>query len=223
MRSVGRETPRSLVKMFMSESASVASIGGPMFLSSGDFYLRYRPADCDLRLYLRRHGVEGGKPSPYEDVIRRLGKRRELAHLATFPDAIDLRAGTAAERRAKTLEAMRDGVGVIYQPMLHGIIRIDGADCELGGAPDFLIREDRRYTIRDVKMSRRINEKDHPEILYGRMFEQTAGAPPLRLEVFAGTSEVVPIDAADGHALDYELAAMAGIVGASEAPFEPVG
>jgi len=201
---------------------------GSMFLSSGDLYHRYRPAACDLRLYLYRLGVESGESSPYEGVIRRLGQHHERAHLATFGNALDLSAGTPAERRQRTLNAIQDGVPVIYQPLFQGTARLSGVDCDLGGAPDFLIRENGGYVIRDVKLSRRINGRDHPEILwqlrlYGRLYELAAGPPPLRLEVFTGTGEIVVVEPLDAPTLDAELSGMAGVIGADAPPFEPVG
>ena len=97
-----------------------------MFLSSSDFYMRYRPAPCDLRLYLRHQGVPAADPGPYEQVIRRLGKRHETAHLNSFAEVTDLSAGTPDERRALTLQAIGDGLPVIYQPLFRTVARLGG-------------------------------------------------------------------------------------------------
>lgn len=56
-----------------------------MRLIASDFYTFYRPSECDLRVYLRHKGIAEAPPSPYEEVLRRLGERHEKAHLATFP------------------------------------------------------------------------------------------------------------------------------------------
>ncbi|TVR84796.1 MAG: TM0106 family RecB-like putative nuclease [Rhodospirillales bacterium] len=199
-----------------------------MFLSSGDLYRRYRPAPCDLRLYLNHQGVPAAEPGPYEQVIRRLGERYERAHLATFPEVRDLSAGTPGERREQTLQAIADGVTVLYQPFFHISARLAGRECDLGGAPDFLIRENGSYLVRDVKMSRRINAKDHPEILwqlrlYGWLLEQATGQAPLRLEVLAGTGEIVVIEPIDPGLLIGELEEIANLMTADAAPFAPVG
>jgi hypothetical protein len=54
-------------------------------LTPSDFYTFFRPQKCENRIYLRHKGLEEALPSPYEEVIRRLGKRHEHAHLSSFP------------------------------------------------------------------------------------------------------------------------------------------
>src|SRR5947199_151725 len=74
-------------------------------------------------------------------------------------------------------------------------------------------------------MTRRINEEDHPEIfwqlrLYAWLFELAVGLPPLRLEVFNGVGNVVPIEKAPSNDI---IARLAQIIRGTDAPFEPVG
>jgi len=69
---------------------------------------------------------------------------------------------------------------------LRATVSLDGIECEVVGDPDFLIAKDTGCIIRDSKISRRITEKDHPEILrqvelYGWLYERTFRQPPLRL------------------------------------------
>jgi hypothetical protein len=92
-----------------------------MKLSASDFYLAYRPSECDLRPYLHHHGVQAAKPGPFEEVIRRLGERHEKARLAGFSNATDLRGGTFEERQRRTLEAIDAAMPVIYQPVFDVI------------------------------------------------------------------------------------------------------
>jgi predicted RecB family nuclease len=196
-----------------------------MRLSASDFYRAYRPSECDMRIYLHQKGVKPADPGPYEQVIERLGIRHERAHLACFSNVVDLSQGTWEERERDTLAAIEAGAPVIYQPLFKRNLLLAGKECELVGIPDFLIRESENYVIRDVKMSRRITEKDHPEILwqlrlYAWLFELSTGRRPVRLEVFNGKSELIPVDA---EAPEAELTRIAGVMSAANDPFEPVG
>jgi predicted RecB family nuclease len=196
-----------------------------MQLSGSDFYRAYRPSECDLRVYLHEKGIKAADPGPYEEVIRRLGIWHERTHLATFPDVVDLSQGLPVERQANTLKALQAGASVIYQPFFAATVELDGKACDTVGIPDFLIREGENYVIRDVKMSRRINDKDHPEILwqvrfYAWLFELAVGYAPLRLEVLNGKSELVIVEA---KACTDKLAQLTALMTAANAPFEPVG
>jgi predicted RecB family nuclease len=196
-----------------------------MQISANDFYRAYRPSECDVRVYLHHKGIKAADPGPYEEVIQRLGTRHERAHFATFPDVVDLSQGSPEERQANTLKAIEAGARVIYQPFFAATVQVGGNACEVVGIPDFLIRDGENYLIRDVKMSRRINEKDHPEILwqlrlYAWLFELIAGYPPVRLEVFNGKSELVIVEA---EACTDELMRLTALMSAAHEPFEPVG
>jgi predicted RecB family nuclease len=199
-----------------------------MTISASDFYRAYRPSECDLRLYLHHHEVMARDPGPFEEVIRRLGVRFEKARLASFGNATDLRDGTIAERQSRTTEAINAGVAIIYQPVLGAIIRLGDHDCNIIGIPDFLIREGEEYIIHDVKISRRITEAAHPEIiwqikLYGRLFELSTGRLPLRLEVFNGKGEIIVIEPAGTGAVDDRLREFLDVISSANPPFEPVG
>lgn len=167
-------------------------------LVASDFYSYYRPSKCELRIYLRHHGEKEDAPSPYDEVLRRLGERHERAHLATFPEFVDLSSGTREERERRSREEVTKKTAVIYQPSLQATTTLSGTECRVLGDPDFLIYDQSGHIIRDSKISRRITEKDHPEILrqlelYGWLYEQNFGAPPARLEVHSGTGEIVEV------------------------------
>lgn len=169
-----------------------------MQLVASDFYSYYRPSKCELRIYLRHHGEEEGPPSPYDEALRRLGERHEKAHLDTFPKFVDLRSGTREEREQRTREEVIKKSPVIYQSFLNAATTINGTECLVLGEPDFLIYSQGGYIIRDSKISRRITEKDHPEILrqlelYGWLYEQNFGESPARLEVHGGTGDIVDV------------------------------
>lgn len=199
-----------------------------MQISASSFYGSYRPSPCTLRLYLRDKGVAESEPSPYEQVIIELGKKYELDHLATFKNVVDVSNGEEDSRLSATINAIKKGAEVIYQPLFRGLTNISGKDVTFIGAPDFLIKDDAGYRIRDVKLSRRITEKDHPEIIfqlgiYAWLFEQTVNAKPTRLEVLAGTRtiEEVPLTARD--LAIAEASKIVAILSADSEPFAPVG
>ena len=199
-----------------------------MTLSGSDFYRVYRPSECDLRLYLHHHNVKAADSGPFEEVIRRLGDRFEKARLAFFGNATDLSDGTLEERQRRTGEAINARAAVIYQPVFSATMRLGNRDCGIVGIPDFLVREGEGYVIHDVKISRRITDTAHPEILwqiklYGRLFELVTGRPALRLEVFNGKSEIVVIESAAAGAVEDRLSQLLDVAVAFEPPFEPVG
>jgi predicted RecB family nuclease len=98
----------------------------------------------------------------------------------------------------KTADAIESKVPVLYQPAFVTTEKICGTEVEIVGVPDFLILEGDGYLIRDSKMARRIDEENHPEILmqlqlYGWLFQRSCGHAPKRLQVCAGTGEIVTI------------------------------
>jgi predicted RecB family nuclease len=197
-------------------------------LSASDIYTYYRPKECGLRVYLRHRGEEESSPTPYDEVLRRLGERHERAHLEMFPSFIDLSHGTREERYRQTVEEVGKKSPVIYQPALRTTKDLSGIECEFVGDPDFLIHSNGRYIIRDSKISRRITESDHPEIfrqleLYGWLFEQTFGQPPLALEVHSGTAEIVEVPYDGGESALGALREIVALKQASLEPYSPVG
>ncbi len=105
---------------------------------------------------------------------------------------------------------------------------IDGQMIEVVGIPDFMIKEEAGYFIRDCKMARHVSEKDHPEIqkqlqIYGWLFEETTGKRPLRLEVLKGDGDIEPLDYEGEAAAILHLKTLLAIISASEEPYTPVG
>ncbi|MEE8121458.1 MAG: PD-(D/E)XK nuclease family protein, partial [Anaerolineales bacterium] len=158
----------------------------------------------------------------------RLGERHERAHLATFSTVLDLSAETREERERRTQEAVTGGSPVIYQAALRATTTIDTSEVEVIGDPDFLINDSGRYIIRDSKISRRINEKVHPEILrqlelYAWLFEQVFGHAPMRLEVHRGTGDLVEILYDGGRAALEVVREIFRLKQAGTEPYSPVG
>lgn len=199
-----------------------------MILTATDFYTYLRPSKCDLRIYLKHWGEEEAPPGPYEEVLRRLGIRHEQSHLKTFPEYIDLSPGTIDQRERRTNEAVAQGAPVLYQPVLRAKAVLDGVECEIIGEPDFLVNDQGKYIVRDSKISRRITEDAHPEImrqleLYGWLYEQAFGQPPSALQVHGGTGEIVPLPYQDGAVILEALKEILALKVAEAEPYHPVG
>ena len=197
-------------------------------LTASDFYTYFRPSECGNRIYLKQVGTEEDPPSPYEEVLKRLGERHEAAHLATFPEYIDLSKGHLEEREKKTREAVELGAPLIYQAVLRTTHKLHEGEYEILGEPDFLVRHQNSYIVRDSKISRRITESDHPEILrqlevYGWLYERLIGKSPVALEVHAGTGEIIKIPYDGGSAALQVLEHLARLKIAASEPYSPVG
>lgn len=141
---------------------------------------------------------------------------------------LDLRGGTVQQRAGQTLDAIRQKVGVIYQGAFTVATVVDGTNCEVAGEPDFLIRDGDSYRIQDVKLARRINDREHPEIirqleLYGWLYERAVAQLPTRLEVLSGTGEVVTVPYDGGVAALSLLGEIVRLRKATEPPRTPVG
>lgn len=199
-----------------------------MLLNASEPYSLYNPSKCELRVYLRHKGEKEEPPGPYEKVLRVLGDRHEKAHLGTLKGVVDLSGAPQTEKTEKTLEEIKKGAPVIYQGGFRVTTTIAGVDCEVLGDPDFLICENKNYVIRDSKMARRIGEKDHPEIfgqlqIYGWLYEQTFGQPPLRIEVHSGTGTIKEIPYAGATAAIQILEEIVSLKQLGEEPYSPVG
>ena len=157
----------------------------------------------------------------------RLGQRYEAKHLATFSKVIDLRSLERGERFAQTIALVKSGSPTLYQAALNFQTTLDGMDCDIIGDPDFLIRDNGGYIVRDVKMARRVNEKDHPEILlqlqlYGWLYENVFGTPPVRLEALNGQGEIINVPSDNGAVLT-KLRELVRLKLLTQEPYEPVG
>ena len=199
-----------------------------MRLNASSFYGLYRPSFCPLRVFLRAKGFKEGEPSPYEEVIIDLGRRYETAYVATLKNVIDLTEGNEDERVQATIKAVQQGAEVLYHPLFKVQAKVSDHDITLVGEPDLLIKEDGGYRIRDVKLSRRITEKDHPEILlqlgmYGWLFEQTLKTKPRRLEVLAGTGNIEEVSLSLSERAQAEAKRIVEISTGKDEPFAPVG
>ncbi len=200
-----------------------------MRLTPSDFYTYYRPSKCGLRVYLKQQNFKEARKSPYTQVIENLGIEHEKRHLSTFPSVVDLSSATLEERVSRTKKEAGKRTQVIYQAGLRANVVIGGTECEILGEPDFLIAENTDgYLIRDSKISRRINDKDHPEILlqmgmYGWLYERTFGYAPKGLQVHSGTGDIVEVPYDKGSAGLQLLKEILNYKQATSEMYSPVG
>jgi len=197
-------------------------------LTASDFYTFFRPARCELRIYLKEIGKEEAAPGPYEEVLLRLGERHESSHLATFSDWVGLSKGPLEDREYTTRYAVKSGAPVLYQPALKVVHELGGEEYEIVGEPDFLIKDGNNYIIRDSKISRRINEKDHPEILrqlelYGWLYEETFKRLPKALQVHSGTGDIIELPYDGGSTALALMEDIANLKTAENEMYSPVG
>ena len=153
-----------------------------MRLTASDFVSNHRPTRCNLRVFLRHQGDEEAALGPYDEVLHRLGLKHEQRHLATLGECADLSDASFQERVRKTADAIANKVPVVYQAAFLLTEKFGEFEVEIAGVPDFLILDGGGYLIRDSKMSRRIDEENHPEILlqvqlYGWLSRRVAGKP----------------------------------------------
>jgi predicted RecB family nuclease len=193
-----------------------------------DVVTLFRPSECGLRVYLRNKGEPEEEPSAFELVLRRLGNRHEQQHLATLADCVDLSKFPDEERTEETKKAVEQKAPAIYQSAFAAKTVLNGTEVTIAGRPDFLVLDGDEYLIRDSKLSLRIDEKNHPEIihqirLYGWLFEETFRRIPKSLQIHNGRGDLVTVPY-DGGASG--LAALSEVVRLrqlGEEPYEPVG
>ena len=199
-----------------------------MQLSVSDIVSLYRPSLCENRLLRRERGEPESEPSAFDEVLHRLGLRHEREHLATLGTYLDLSTLSLPERFRRTADAIFNREPVLYQPAFQVTATFNGVQTEVVGIPDFLIWDGNGYLIRDSKLSRRIDQENHPEILlqigaYGWLYEQSTHATPKGLQVHSGTNEVVTIPYDGGVAALTELQRIAAIKSRMGDQYEPVG
>lgn len=197
-----------------------------MQLNVSDIVTLYRPEKCVRRVFLQASGTDRREPTEWELLLEELGRRHEQLHLTTFKGLIDVSSGNLDERIELTSAAISDKAPTIYQGVFQA--RLPGSDSFILGIPDFLIRENEGYTIRECKLARHADEKNHPEILrqlelYAWLFEQTCGERPIAIEAFLGSNELVRIESYDYSDAFNELAVVRQAKGQGEEPYAPVG
>ena len=199
-----------------------------MRLTASDIVCLCRPEPCSLRVYLREHGIAEAESGAYDQIIETLGQRHEQNHLATLGAYEDIGTVDRDRRVTRTLEGIKNHAPVIYQGEFACDATIGGVQVVVVGRPDFLILDDSGYVIRDSKLSRKVDEDHHEEIilqlqLYGWLFERTVGKAAKRLEVHTGTGAIVEVPYDGGAAALERLAEVLALKQLTTEPYEPVG
>lgn len=199
-----------------------------MRLIASDFTNYYRPSLCELRVFLRERAEKEAEQTAFQEVLNRLGLGHEKQHLATLGAYADFTKLSFEAQVAKTSEAIANRVPVLYQAAFLVRDRLAGIEVAVVGVPDFLVLSDTGYLIRDSKLSRRIDEDSHPEILlqlqlYGWLFERTCGYAPKALQVHSGTNEILDVSYDGGVSSLALLQRVLTIKRLTDEPYEPVG
>jgi len=197
-------------------------------LVATDFFGLHRPSRCTLRVWLRQHGVKESPRGPFADLLIAQGDEHEEAHLARYPDHLDLGSCEIAERVERTRDAISSCSGVVYQGALSARTTLAGINVEIVGVPDFLLPSGTSYLVRDSKVARRINDGRRPEITlqmqtYGWLYERTFGSPPVALQIHNGAGEIRDVPYDGGERALAELEEILSIRLAEEPPNEIVG
>jgi predicted RecB family nuclease len=197
-------------------------------ISASDFYTLLSPSKCELRCYLKNIGKKEAPPGPYTEILFRLGKIHEKSHLDTFPEYVDFSKGSLEEREKKTVEAIKQSVPIIYQAVLKTTLKYNDRNYEILGEPDFLIKNENGYIIRDSKISRRIKDKEHPEIfrqleVYGWLYERCIGKTPISIQVHSGTGEIIDIPNEGIVKAQQNIEYLADLMEMKSEPYSPVG
>ena len=198
-----------------------------MKLTAQNIYDFYAPSVCERRLFYRFIREEETPPGPFEEVIFMLGQRHEKIHVNSLGECVDVSKVLRHQQPEKTKELIQNNTPVIYQGVLAGNETINGSEVQIIGIPDIMIYENSSYIIRDCKLARHADEKNHPEILaqlqvYGYLFERNTGKKPAKLEAFLGDSSIVEIPYDDGDSAMIILKALLDIVSLADVPYSPV-
>lgn len=190
-----------------------------MSFSASEYHGYYQLQPCSLRVFLRPKGIQPMEPDAYHKLLQKLGERHEQRHLSQFTQYFNARGDIEETRQAFARDE-----AIIYQPAMKVVHDKFG---EIVGVPDFLIREDNGYLIRDCKLAHRFSEEHHAEIfrqleLYGWLYEQTFGNPPIRLEAYMGDGRIEIVPYQPARALEV-LIFIQGIKQLVEEPAEAVG
>lgn len=190
-----------------------------MSFAASEYHGYYQLSQCGLRVYLRAKEVPAAEPDAYHQLLVKLGRRHEERHLNQLGPYFHAHGDVEETRKA-----VARGDAVIYQPEMKASHPEYG---DVVGRPDFFIREDDGYVIGDCKLARRFNEDDHPEIfrqleLYGWLYEQTFGKPPVRIEAYMGDGQTQMVPNDSTRALGV-LEVIQNIKQLSDEPFEAIG
>jgi predicted RecB family nuclease len=163
-------------------------------ISPSSLYNLLKPSRCDLRVWLESHGFKEEPPDAFREVLFDLGHAHEARHLRRFPHAVDVAELPREDQEAATLGLLRERRRVIYQGALRARTTLAGREIEVTGHPDFMLPAREQWAIRDSKLNRNVSDYIVFQLhIYGWLYEQTMGAPPVALQVHSGSDEIIDV------------------------------
>lgn len=156
------------------------------------FQVLLHPQRCERRVRLHVQDVPASDPSPFDELLRELGKKHEERHLEQLRPVVDLSRGLLNSRVSRSHQELQRRSSILYQPLLQTSLELADVDVVLVGSPDFMIPTEHGWRIRDAKLAR---HDDNPGIheqlnYYGLLLTTIAGRPPDSLEVYLGSGEI---------------------------------
>ena len=158
-----------------------------------DIYTLYDPSKCERSVFLRINRKTRSKPSDFDTPTKIPNEQYKLEHLLQFDKYADLSRWNLEDKVRKTIRAVIEGFPVIYQGAF--IAKLPSGDIEVIGTPDFLIKDNGSYRIRECSLSSNVDESHRSGIiyqleLYGWLFENTFKFKPSMLEIYLGDKTI---------------------------------
>jgi len=199
-----------------------------MNVTAGSWYEVYGPTKCEKRPRLISVGVVPAEKDLYQELLETLGRQYEAAYLAGVGLFTNLKTGGDATRLQETRKAIRRRDAVLYQPHFTASVQVDGQAVDVVGDPDFLVWDGDGYLIRDVKIARRVTQRDKPQIwhqlqAYGFLLEALTGEPPKGLQIYNGLGELIDFPYMGKEAFIQDLTMFLRSKAQSPDLYEPVG
>jgi len=199
-----------------------------MHITAHNVYDLHSPVRCERRCYYKLHRHEEVSPGAFEELLFKLGSLHEERYIETIRPFVDVGAVPFDERASLTRHLLQQKESVIYHGYFCTEITVGTHLTRLSGAPDILVREGSSYVVRECKLARTADEKNHVEILlqlqiYGYLLQQATGSPPSRLEVYLGDGSVEAFVYDGGISALAAIEEIVGIASLAKAPYSPPG
>jgi len=207
------------------------AVGDRVQLHAKDLLDHRRPSRCDLRIYLREQHTPVAPPSPFDEMIRRLGQRHEVAELTKLQPVVNLGVGSLEQRAQWTRDEVGKGAPVIYQGVLMLETELGGMPATVVAEPDFLVASGTGYAMRESRLAGRATQQEHLEVVLalqaaGWLFRETLEQEPAALEVATGSGAIIAVVDDGGAQALGQLAHLAQlkrlVADLAPPPFEPV-
>ncbi len=213
------------------EAGDRLRVSGPasaVRLSDRDLSTYLRPSQCGLRVHLRHHDRAEMEQDQFTQLLQRLSRKHELAHVSRIQSVTDLSDLTEEQQIAETKQALTEHRSIIYKPQFVMRCNLGGISTEVRAGCDLLMLEGDGYVLRNVRLARRINQIDHPDIilqlqLAAWLYTDLVGQLPVRLEICNGENQIIEIENDRGRSALQHLIEILKLKVHSAEPYSPVG